>query len=204
MSLVILKGTSLEELIDEDGPDFAESIDQDGDGVFDEDPSESGDVMASCRQFYEAEGLEFDASIDVDEDQCDLSRAFMVKFNRKLAAMPKNTEGKLAYLVDDQGMPIDEETAKEARYRGAKGYGEHNRRVKIREDFAIKCKGNEELVDDECVRKLNNKFTSLAYSKALDAGPESFDRNQKSPMLMGFTFAPPVLEWGHKLKRKSV
>jgi len=199
------KGTSLEELIDEDGPDFAEKIDQDGDGAFDEDPSESGDVVASCQAFYEAESLVFDETLDMDGDQCDLSRAFMVKFNRKVLANSNNTDQKLAYLVDDQGKPVDEETAKEARYRGAKGYGEHARRVKIREDFAIKCKGNEELVDGECVSRLNNNLAGFAYAKALAAGveaAESFDRSQQSPMLMGFTFAPPVLEWGYKIEEE--
>ncbi len=197
------KGTSLEELIDEDGPDFAEQIDQDGDGAFDEDPSESGDVVASCQTFYETESLVFDEATDVVDDQCDLSRAFMVKLNRKVAAMSENKDGKLAYLVDDQGKPVDSETAKEAKYRGAKAYGEHPRRVKIREDFAIKCKGNEELVEGECVSRLNNSnLAQFAYSKAMDAGPQSFDRSQKSPMLMGFTFAPPVIEWGYKIEEE--
>lgn len=202
----MFKGTSLEELIDEDGPDFAESIDQDGDGSFDEDPSESGDVMASCQIFYEAENLVFDETMDMVDAQCDLSRAFMVRFNRTLAGMPDNKDKKLAYLIDDQGMPIDEETAKEARYKNAKGYGEHPRRVKLREDFAIKCKGNEEMVDGECVSRISNSsLAQFALAKAFDAGvagAESFDRSQQSPMLMGFTFAPPVLEWGYKIEEE--
>ncbi len=198
------KGTSLEELFDEDGPDFAQKIDQDGDGSFDEDPSESGDVITSCRMLYETEGLVFDETIDIVDDQCDMTRVFMVKFNRDIQANPKNTDKKLAYLVDDQGMPVDEETAKKPQYRNAKAYGEHPRRVKIREDFAIKCKGNEELIDGECVKALNNNdIAQLAYYKAMAAEAPGFDRNQKSPMLMGFTFAPPVIEWGYKIDEEA-
>jgi len=198
------KGTSLEELVDEDGPDFAsDPIDQDGDGVFDEDPSESGDVVASCRAFYAAEGLEFDEVADIVDDQCDMSRAFMVKLNRKALQHPDNEDGELAYLVDEQGWPIDDETAKEPRYRRAKHYGEHPRRVKIREEYTIKCKGNEELVDGECVGTMNNGMASFAYAKAMDASLPGFDRSQRSPMLMGFTFAPPVVEWGYKIEEEA-
>lgn len=197
------KGTSLEELIDEDGPDFAAQIDQDGDGYFDEDPSESGDIIASCRALYEGESLVFDEAMDMVDDQCDLSRAFMVKFNRKLAAHPENADGDLAYLVDDQGWPIDEETAKEARYHNARAYGEHARRVNIREDFSIKCKGSEELLDGECVSRLSNdSLVQFAFSKAMAAETESFDRDQQTPVLMGFTFAPPVIKWGHTVKEE--
>ena len=195
------KGTTLEELIDEDGPDFAQKIDQDGDGEFDEDPSEEGDVIASCKMLYEAEGLKFDKNNDIVDEQCDMTRAFMVKFNRKVKNMTDNKEGELAYLVDEQGMPVDDETAKEPRFRRAKAYGQHPRKVKIREDFAIKCKGNEELIDGECVGRLNNKsgITRLALAKALPADTPGFDRTQSSSMLMGFTFAPPVLKWGYKI-----
>lgn len=198
------RGTSLEELIDEDGPDFADSIDQDGDGAFDEDPSESGDAMAACRAFYAREGLAFDEAADMDGDQCDVSRAFMVRFNREIASNPDNTDGLLAYQVDDQGWPVDDETARgDARYRGARGYGEHPRRVKIAEEFAIKCKGNEELLDGECVGRLgNNQVAQLAYSKAADTQLEGFDRSKKEAMLMGFTFAPPVVEWGYKIEEE--
>jgi hypothetical protein len=195
------KGTSLEELIDEDGPDFAEKIDQDGDGAFDEDPSEEGDIIASCKMFYQAEGLVFDEDHDIVDDQCDMTRAFMVKFNKKLKNMPENKDGELAYRVDEQGMPVDDETAKEPRFRRAKPYGQHPRKVKIREDFALKCKGNEELIDGECVGRLKNKsaITQLAFAKAMSADAPGFDRTQSNDMLMGFTFAPPVLEWGYKI-----
>lgn len=195
------RGTSLEELIDEDGPDFAASIDQDGDGRFDEDPSESGDATATCAAFYAQEGLTFDASNDLVDGECDLSRAFMVRVNREFKNNPDNTTGELAFLVDEDGWPVDEATARnDKRYAKARTYGEHPRRVRLAEEFAIKCKGNEELIDGECVGLLNNNAVARkALAKARADGLASLDRTQTSPMLMGFTFAPPVVEWGYTI-----
>lgn len=201
------KQTSLEELIDEDGPDFAENpIDQDGDGFFDEDPSESGDIVATCRAFYESEGLDFDETGDVADGQCDMTRAFMVKLNRKAKQMAEAQEKSIeyAYAVDEQGRPIDETKKNEPEFKKAKNYGEHARKVKIREEFTIRCKGNEELIDDECVGRVQNngKLAQFAFAKAMAEDASSFDRVQKSPMLMGFTFAPPVVEWGYKIEEE--
>ncbi|MDT8439558.1 MAG: hypothetical protein RQ729_11180 [Wenzhouxiangellaceae bacterium] len=201
------KGTSLEELIDEDGPDFAgDPIDQDGDGAFDEDPSESGDVIASCRAFHEAEGLEFNAAEDVVDGQCDMSRALMVRLNRaaRERAEAANEDVELAYLVDEQGRPVDEETAREPRFKKAKNFGENPRTVTIEEQLVIRCRGNEELIDGECVRRVPqaaaSKLAASAHSVAADT--PAFDRSETGAMLMGFTFAPPVVEWGYRIKEE--
>lgn len=202
------KQTSLEELIDEDGPDFADNpIDQDGDGAFDEDPSESGDVVASCRAFHEAEGLEFNPVEDVVDGECDMSRALMVRLNKKAreAAEAQGEEVELAYRVDEQGRPVDEETARERRFRNAKDFGENPRTVTIEEELVIRCRGNEELIDGECVRRLPpsaaSKFAA-ASMQSVTADASAFDRSENGAMLMGFTFAPPVVEWGYDIKEE--
>lgn len=139
---------------------------------------------------------------------CDFTRAFMLKANMKDSASPEPV-GPL-FLVDEKGDLVDPEKLNEEgkkKYKNAKRYSGHTRKAKIREDVTLKCRGNMQLIDDKCwdidraARSFPTANMRSAELNALQAntGMDYPARSDRNGMLMGFTWAPPVEEWGYSI-----
>lgn len=147
----------------------------------------------------------------VEEDgaaYCDFTRAYMVDANLKDIAAGNDPR----YLIDESGEanlfepanpPKDENGKPKEGYKNAKRFGEYTRKATIREDVTLKCRGNKQLIDDKCW-DIDSAARNAQLAPSLSAGIEAFladypARTEESGMLMGFTWAPPVEEWGYSV-----
>lgn len=177
-------------LVDEDGDD---PIDQDEDGFFDEDPPVASEVAAACN----AAGGDL-----VGEDGCDLSRAVIAAVNRQ--------------AMEEHGMKIfkaDENGVCDSEMPGEVDCGAEARKVKLTETFVVRCEPGAEFVDGECVTPVelapaSAKSFSFPHMLSPGAGPavgvlspEGVSVTDEA--MMGFTFAPPVIEWGYKIEEEA-
>ncbi len=169
----------LVELIDEDGSD---PIDQDADGRFDEDPP-AASLDDACRNFGMGQGLPPGLG-DPSGDGCDLTRALIVKVNQE--SMARN--GDKFFKADDSGN-LDPSADGEVEF------GKERRRMVLTETFAIKCSKGSELVEGECVEPP----PPAALLGTEDDTPAPTPATLSEAVMMGFTFAPPVLEWGYQV-----
>ncbi len=168
-------------LIDEDGP---EAIDHDGDGRVGEDPPAES-VEAACHDFGAAMGLPPGLGEMTPDGECDLTRAVTAAVNKE--AMKKH--GKKALRSGGDG----EEELMEL--------GQAPRRMKLKETLTVRCDEDAELVEGECVEPAPPQgfaAASLPPPQGLAASSAPFTRNA----MMGFTFAPPVIEWGYEVSEE--
>jgi len=173
------------ELVDEDGPD---AIDQDGDGRINEDPP-SEDFEDSCRNFGVAQGLPPGLGDVAGPDECDTTRAAIVAINKRAVEDPNF--GMKVYKADDQGN-LDPNV-------GMVEFGQERRKVTVDETFAIRCRGNEELIGGECVRQAH---PGPGMALGLPVSAVSGSTSQSRLAMMGFTFAPPVVQWGIRVREE--
>lgn len=188
--------TTLAELVDEDN---GQPIDDDGDGLTDEDgPEASRDFIAACRNFGARAGLVDTTDMYDPEGGCDLTRAVIVMANKK----SKEVTGKKVYQADDEGY-TDPSVEDEIQHGGnkwkAKEYGTEERQVVIEEDFVVMCDEGMVFDDDtgQCIAEaqvaaLNSFRDSLEGDPAVALQSTSVDQYA----MMGFTFAPPHVRWG--------
>ncbi|HXV76201.1 MAG TPA: hypothetical protein VD788_07760, partial [Candidatus Polarisedimenticolaceae bacterium] len=208
----LLEGKS--ELIDEDGDDL---IDDDRDGRINED-APAADALAGCRDFgSRAKGLPPGLGDVMPDGECDLTRAMIVEMNRQ-AMMPVDQGGLglsgKVFLADDQGN-YDPSVAADLDHDGTTDsveFGRERRRIKLSEAFTLKCQDPAaEMVDGQCVSPPADDTAALAAdprasSSGLVQGRQQWTdngdgtRTLKQYMMMGFTFAPPVLEWGYRVE----
>ncbi len=177
--------------VDEDGPD---RIDQDGDGSFDEDPP-AGSLAEACRNFGAADGLAGLAE-PAGEDGCDFTRAVIVAANKAAAAAGKTK----VFKADENGNPDPEA-------EGTYEYGQEHRRMKLTETYAIRCRGNAELVEGQCMEpprgKTQGKTLARGAALAASAAKAADTISLSEAVMMGFTFAPPAIEWGYKIEEEA-
>lgn len=194
------------ELIDEDDVD---DIDDDADGRIDEDPAEFSHT-AGCQEFYASVGLMArpDELFDSEgEEQCDLTRAMVVAVNEQSMAA---YNGKKFFQADDDGDPdtsvlddLDGDGQADSVEIGAE-----KRHVRLVEDFKVRCPKGEELVGGQCVAPPSTErgaeslanLVPAAALRSLEAGESG---TVEKYALMGFTFAPPVLEWGYRVQEEA-
>lgn len=205
------------ELVDEDA---ADPVDQDADGRFDEDPPAS--FASGCQGFggggfvvnYRSRNDGSRKSvivpaqaglIDSSGDECDVTRAMMVAVNEAVLKDERNKDAKRkVFKVDANGMPDTSD--------GATGfeYGTEPREITLSEEYAIRCEDPEaELVDGECVTP-PPAASFAALSVGDGAGPEgelltlaaAATGSVSDRAMMGFTFAPPVIEWGFRIQEE--
>ncbi|HEX6085824.1 MAG TPA: hypothetical protein VF266_14930 [Thermoanaerobaculia bacterium] len=173
------------QLVDEDGTDDA--IDNDGDGESGEDG-----VVASteddCQRLYRRAGLEPRASDQID-GQCDMGRALATFVN----AEAKKKGKKEPFTVNSDGtyVPVDA-TDKE------------KRKVTIVESYGVRCKRGTSYVDGVCALDADVEAAggeaNFRKSIALRGAPRTLsadDPDIPHVAMMGFTFAPPIVEWGY-------
>lgn len=201
-------------LIDEDCVDA--QIDDDGDGLFDEDgpdlvvgPDEDPKVVA-CQAMFRATGLEArPEELPTDDRMCNISRATIVHANR----ISQKERGMNLFKATPSGDP-------DPAGEGAVEIGSEVRQVTITETFAVKCKPIK--VPDDSPRGFTWMQTYFDEDNGVcvtdDAGIKSArggvarhavgttctstDECEVDAM-MGFTFAPPVLEWGVRIEEEA-
>lgn len=168
------------ELIDEDGP---ETIDHDGDGRVGEDPPAES-VEAACHDFGVGMGLPPGLGEMTPDGECDLTRAVVAAVNE--AAMKKMGKKVLRSGGDGEEDLLELDQTR--------------RRTKLKETLTVRCDEEAELVAGECMEPAA-KTRELAAAKAASSAKASgapFTRNA----MMGFTFAPPVIEWGYEVSEE--
>lgn len=178
------------ELVDEDGPD-----DLDGDGQFGEDPP-AQETAEACTDFGMESGLPPGLGEMGDEEECDLTRAVIVAANQKAL----DQHGYRIYAADDQGRPMD---PGDPDFEGVP-FGGEERRVTLNETFALMCpeEGAEMTEDGRCALPASPP-ARLATASAKSAETAGFDGSQTHQAMMGFTFAPPVIEWGYEISEEA-
>jgi hypothetical protein len=127
--------------------------------------------------------------IYTEEGGCDLTRAAIVKINKKC----KNSKDEKCFKADDQGYYDETEAA-----NGNK-YGEEERQIVMEETVTVMCEDGMQLDDvtgqcvpDEQVDELKAFRATHAMSAASITGVTVDDEY----VMMGFTFAPPSIRWG--------
>ena len=181
--------TTLVESIDEDGPD---TIDNDGDGQVDEDGVTSHTEDA-CARFYRSAGLDPLSTDTTADGRCDMGRA--------LAKFVNTKSGKKLFKIKADGAydPEGEEGTEP---------GTEERHISLTESFGVKCKKGMTFVESEGVCATDDQIAALGSEEAFHAAmttiavSESDDPNMNRVAMMGFTFAPPVIEWGYKISEE--
>ena len=191
-------GEELRPLIDEDGPD---SVDDDGDGLLNED-GPAVQAEDDCARLYRKAGLTPMAGDKDASGQCDVGRA-LVKFVNDEAK--KRPGGKPLFKAKDDGTFDPDATD------GIEP-GKESRKVTITESFGVKCKRGTTFVDGVCVPDDElaaaggpEKFHA-AMRLITGVGPVRTDAADSPDIarvaMMGFTFAPPVIEWGYRINEE--
>jgi hypothetical protein len=189
-------------LIDEDGED---AIDQDGDGRIDEDP-QAADLDDACRDFGTSRGLKAGLGDVTADGGCDLTRALIVAGNKK--AMEDPAIGQKIFQADDDGNP---DPGVAANHPKAVEIGKEMRRIKVIETFSLACKEGSTLAGGQCVDPpeegsgsaaagSGGSLLSEAEVRALASGDS---RSIQKYVMMGFTFAPPVPQWGYRVEEEA-
>ena len=181
-------------LVDEDGPD---SIDNDGDGKTNEDAA-AVETEDDCQRFYRKAGLE-PKDTDKDADgQCDMGRA-LVKFVNDAAVKAGK---KKVFKAKDDG------TYDPGATDGIEP-GTEKRKITLTESFGVKCKKDTTYVDGVCVSDAELEAAGgvehFQAALQLIGGPAALDDDPDASRIamMGFTFAPPVIEWGYRIEEEA-
>ena len=195
-------------LVDEDGED---AIDQDGDGRIDEDP-QAADLDDACRNFGTSRGLKAGLGDLTADGGCDLTRALIAAGNKK--AMEDPAIGQKIFQADDDGNP---DPGVAVNHPMAVEIGRERRRIKVIETFSLECQEGSTLLGGQCVDPpeevsgLGAAVGSGAASSGLSllseaelralAGGDT--RSIQKYVMMGFTFAPPVPQWGYRVEEEA-
>jgi hypothetical protein len=181
--------TTLVESIDEDGPD---SLDNDADGQIDEDGA-TAQTEDTCARFYRQAGLD-PLSTDITSDgQCDMGRGLAAYVNKK--------SGKKLFRIKPDGTYDPE--GKEGQEPGTE-----ERHITLTESFGVKCKKGMTFMESEGVCATDQQIAMMGGEEAFHAAmstiavSESDDPNINRVAMMGFTFAPPVIEWGYRVSEE--
>lgn len=185
-----LPGQQVTPYIDEDGEDI---VDNDGDGDFGEDPP-AAHTQTDCVRFYAKFGLTPTAAETAGGD-CDMSRALVKFVNAQ--SMKEENGGKKFYKADENGV-FDEEV------EGGIEPGTEGRKVVLTESFGVKCKSGTTFMEGVCVPddEILAAGGSAAVMRVLGTMTNSHDDAEPDVSriaMMGFTFAPPVIEWGYRI-----
>lgn len=169
--------TTLEELIDEDGVD---GLDQDQDGIIDEDPPDLDTGDSLCHQ----NGGEPVAG--VDGESCDFGKEVRRRAQEQFAKDQPHGKKKLFKINDSTG-----ECDPDA--EGEFPCGEEPREIEIEETMELSCPPGGIYEDDRClIPPAGAKGAkALEYVRNVAGSDTVVDY-----AMMGFTFAPPVLKWG--------
>lgn len=183
-------------LIDEDGPDI---VDNDGDGAFNEDGPPVR-TETDCARLYKKIGLTPKPE-DVDSTgDCDMGRA-LVKFVNDESV---RRGGKKLFKAKDDG------TYDPDAVDGVEP-GTESRKMKLTESFGVKCKRGMTFVDGVCVPDTEItaaggvatvKMRLLGVGRQAVSAHDAADPNISRVAMMGFTFAPPVIEWGYRIEEE--
>lgn len=184
--------TTLVESVDEDPGDGA---DNDGDGAIDED-GPADEIESHCARFYRTAGLD-PLSTDVTTGgQCDMGRALAKYVNQKA--------NKPVFRIKPDG------TYDPAGKDGVEP-GTEERHVTIVESFGVKCEKGLSFVESEGVCASDKQLAALGGEEgfraaigtlAVSANGED-DADLSRVAMMGFTFAPPVIEWGYGISEEA-
>lgn len=186
-------GEALQPLIDEDGVDL---VDNDGDGRTNED-GVAARAESDCARFYRGLGMEPTADESEQDKPCDVGRALVKFVNDKAVSEGKK---KLFKAKDDGTYDPDATDGVEP--------GKEERNISITESFGVKCRRGSSFVAGVCIPddELENAdpetlatLRVIGESESLVATAESDDPVIAKVAMMGFTFAPPVIEWGYKI-----
>ena len=205
-------------LIDEDG---AAEIDNDGDGRVSEDGPTATNTNADCTNFGVTEyGIPPGLGTPQGQDGCDLSKAFIAIANKKAKDADPKHKAKI-FQADENGVcdPTDVD--------GTVPCGGERRKTVLTEGYAMRCTGKAELIDGQCVTPIEDTVALFKgfrfFDNPEDDGisthallmsdsdlqlnslnlPPFGEKSETHQMLMGFTFAPPIIEWGYKIDEEA-
>lgn len=186
-------------LVDEDGN---KPIDQDGDGQFDEDPANrtTAQMDDRCGFFGDVLGLD-DVGGVAGPGRCTLSLTDAI-------AAVGNRKAKEVYDRESRGRSFEnpfrvgaDGKCDAASIKGEVACGKESRRQTVEEEVILKCHGNAEYVDGGCRKPLPTP--PVADDALLGLGGPSDQVIDKQPVLMGFTLAPPSIEWGVRVSQDA-
>ncbi|HUR79853.1 MAG TPA: hypothetical protein VM733_03750, partial [Thermoanaerobaculia bacterium] len=189
--------TTLVESIDEDG---ADSIDNDHDGTVDEDGA-AAQTEGECARLYRAAKVDpLSTDVDPATGQCNMGRLLAKYVNDKSVA---KGNGKLFKIKDDG--TYDPE-AREGKVEP----GTEERHIALTESFGVKCKKGLTFVEADGVCASDQQLAlyggeegfHAAMAATIAANDAGDDPNMKRVAMMGFTFAPPVIEWGYSISEE--
>jgi hypothetical protein len=170
--------TSLLELIDEDNSEGASlNVDDDLDGVIDEDGPNLDTADSACERAHGVRNPKSEA--------CDFTGSVNKTVQDQL-----NAHDKVKFFKTNAAGECDSTDA-EGQYE----CGQEPREVVVEETLAVRCPPNSEYIEDAAdgvgrckIPVANPKFAATSI----------FDttRSMTPDAMMGFTFAPPALEWG--------
>jgi hypothetical protein len=187
----VFKRTTLAELFDEDD---GQPVDDDDDGLVDEDGTESNaDFRAACEAFGRKAGLSDVENMFTADGGCDLTRAVIASVNKKAQAKGLDK----FYKADDEGYP-DASLALQGDSEIYE-YGTEPRQVVVEEIFTVMCDQGMVLDTEsgQCVREEQAEALAAFRDGRLDEMLQSSNGSSVNPYtLMGFTFAPPRVRWG--------
>lgn len=182
--------TTLVASIDEDPDDDA---DNDRDGAIDEDPPASH-TDNECSRLFRAAGLDpLSTDFDPVTGQCNMGRALATYVNSKVPG-----DDDKPFKIKPDGTFDPDATI------GNAEPGKEERRIRLVESFGVKCKPGLTYVESQGACATDSQLAAM--------GGEEFFLTAIAPLavstnaatdnriaMMGFTFAPPVIEWGYSI-----
>lgn len=182
---------TLAEMLDEDD---GNPVDDDNDGLFDEDGAESDtDFQAACETFGRKAGLTNVDGLFTADGSCDLTRAVVAGANRKARKLGHDN----VYNADDNGYTVATVAAQPG--NPSYDYGTEPRQVVIEEVFTVICDEGTVLDSEsgQCVAEEQAAALAAFYRGEVNTASTLMARQTPPPYtLMGFTFSPPRVRWG--------
>lgn len=183
--------TTLVESIDEDPDD---EVDNDSDLAIDEDMPAPPTVENDCARLYRAGGLDpLSTDYDAVTGQCNMDRLLATYVNSKVS---NAAEKPFKIKADGTYDPAAKEGKAEP--------GTEERQIRLVESFGVKCKSGLTYVDSEGVCATDAQLAAMGGEEAFHAaigvlGVTTSGAEDNRLAMMGFTFAPPVIEWGYSI-----
>ena len=191
--------TTLEELIDEDGPGANGPIDQDHDGNIEDIPDLPGEGQSAC---------ELNRGTLGPDGTCDFTKGMRRHINEKLLEKKASGELKLPPGRQDEFKQAFKWNANgdcDSTAEGEYECGKEPRTMTVNETLEMVCPRGSEYNEGRCEKPSAGVVEAASQwlgtsLLAADLVSTNSTAAQTDEAMMGFTFAPPVYKWGVNVK----